>query len=276
LPGTGADRCRHRRRRPANRQTHGVGPARDETPPGRRTSAHAHVPSLDGRIKRPGRVARVVVVASASVAAGGSEAVVAVNRLAVGRLERNLCRLATPAARGREHLPRAPVQPSTEPEAAAATRAPLGSSGLAGAATRRAPLWICEAALGVEVLLAGSEHELLPAICANQNLVRIHGTQELLSAAAPSVSSRLRVRGPVVQLLGLARGRPAGIAAGLYVRLFDVHRTSYGRNVAGTHRHVSAMDMHQSHPMWGFRADSTLGPRHAGTRAKLDQPRSAS
>jgi hypothetical protein len=44
------------------------------------------------------------------------------------------------------------------------------------------------------------------------------------------------VRGPVVELLGLAHGWPAGIAAGLYVRSRDVHRTLCGVYVAGLHR----------------------------------------
>ena len=80
-------------------------------------------------------------------------------------------------------------------------------------------------------MLAGGKYELLIAVGANQDLVRVHESPELLSVAAPSVSSRLRVRGPVVVLRGRVRGQPAGYAAGLYVRRWTLHRALPGRHL---------------------------------------------
>ena len=172
----------------------------------------------------PGR--SCCVLRSGLVAASSPEAIAAKHRLAAGGAERDFCGLPAIAASGREHLARATV--ITAPTATAAA---IGPRRLASLTTRRAPFWLGKTALRVEVLLAGSKYELLITVSTNQDLVRVHESPELLSVAAPSVSSRLRVRGRVGVLLGRVRGRPAGYAAGLYVRRWTLHRALPGRHL---------------------------------------------
>ena len=181
-------------------------------------------------------MARVVAgceVVNQLVTASRPEALAAQHRLAARGTERDFCGLPTIATSGREHLARATVitAPAAAAEPAAATAAAIRPRRLASLTTRRAPFWLGKTALRVEVLLAGSKYELLITVSTNQNLVRVHESPELLSVAAPSVSSRLRVRGPVGVLLGRVRGRPAGYAAGLYVRRWTLHRALPGRHL---------------------------------------------
>ena len=153
--------------------------------------------------------------AARSVAARAPEAIAALDRLPISRLERNLCGTPASAARGGIHLTwTSVVSAAAVATSAVATFWPRGlARGPAGAASLR----FGESPLGVEVLLARGEFELLVAVGADQNLVRVHENLELLSVAAPSVSSRRCVRGPVVELP--TRSRPARELCGGIVRL---------------------------------------------------------
>lgn len=130
-----------------------------------------------------------------SVTADDPEAVAAVDRLAVGRSEGNLRRAAASAASGGEHLPWPAVESGGGISGGVGPA--LRTRRLARAPAGRAALRIGEAALGVEVLLAGGKYELLAAVGADQNLVRVHENPWT------PLSSRLvrvlaaRVRGPV-------------------------------------------------------------------------------
>ena len=96
------------------------------------------------------------------------EAVAAVDWLVAPRLERHFCR-ATAAAAGRaEHLPlttTAAVEARTAAALLRFTRSP---------AIRATARLVLETLLGIELLLAGGEGELLSTIHARDELIGIH------------------------------------------------------------------------------------------------------
>jgi hypothetical protein len=128
-----------------------------------------------------------------SVPAHAPEAIAAVDGLAVRGLEGHFGGAAATAAGGREHLPRAAIRACARPIGAApAPDAAVGSSRLSRVTAGAAPLGLRKPPLGVEVLLARCEYELLAAVGADQNLVRVHGNLELLSVAVPCLHVTLR------------------------------------------------------------------------------------
>src|SRR5664279_4878304 len=124
------------------------------------------------------------------------EAVAAIDGFAAGRAERDLGVAAAVAAGGREHLAWAAITGAAvaartvraaRAVAAVTRRGTAVSAGVTAAtAVGRVPggLAACpaagaaarlgEVALGVEILLAGSEHEFLPTVGAGQVLVGVH------------------------------------------------------------------------------------------------------
>ena len=175
-----------------------------KSPPGRRTT----------RAQGPGRQASE----SGSVAAGAPEAVAAIDGLAIGRLERHLGRAAALAAGGRVHLARAAIV------ASAVGGTALRSGGLSRSAAGTAALGFGESPLGVEVLLARGKYELLAAVGADQNLVRVHENLELLSVARSLRVLAANPREARSSSYLNAHGQPASFAAGLYVCHPCVHR----------------------------------------------------
>jgi hypothetical protein len=97
------------------------------------------------------------------------KALSAVDRLVAARLERHFGRTSAAAACRTEHLAlTTAVEARTAPSAAAF----CGFAG--GSAVRASAGFVLETLLSVELLLAGSERELLSAVDASDKLIGIH------------------------------------------------------------------------------------------------------
>jgi len=141
----------------------------------------------------------------------GGEAVVAVDRLAVGRAEGDLGLAAAARAGGREHLTRATAgavaratvgRPTAGAGAVAAgavarSTTAVTTGSLAAGAAGRAATGVAELALSVELLLTGGEGELLPAVGAGKHLIRIQ-RRNSSRAGFRDLISRKSVRGVIV------------------------------------------------------------------------------
>ena len=133
--------------------------------------------------------------------AAAAEAVVAVDGLATRWAERHHCRLATVRAGGFEHLARSALAVSAGAAAAVATsaahRVTARHLGLAGSSTVAAATGIREPPVGVELLLARREDELLAAIGAGQRSICLQRETLLLVPDFATFLAKIRERSVV-------------------------------------------------------------------------------
>ena len=106
-----------------------------------------------------------------------SEAVAAIDRAVIARLEGNLAGLAAVGADSVEHLAR------RAGDAFAGIAAGFAALGLVG-----------EALLGVKLLLTGGENEFLSAILADQGLVSVHEIPHSIKICSLSKAPTLIIR----------------------------------------------------------------------------------